>query len=522
MNISEFLNISSAVVPNRLAVIFEGRRISYDEMLGRVNRLVNVLAGLGVDRGDRVAILQVNCNEQIEVCFACAVLEAVYVPLNFRARSDELIHMINESSPKILLVGPRYIDMVSSFADKTTSVKSRISLEKPNKGWHYYDELMASASTQERSPVGQSDDVAMILFTAGTTGSAKGVMLSHESFSSYIFSNVDPADPEIEERNILTVPIHHVAGVQTAMSAVYGGRTLIIQRQFEPKEWMGLVEIEQVTRAMVVPTMLKVLMEHPDFHQHDLNSLEVITYGAAPMPIKLIKRAIHEFPRAKFINAFGQTETASTVTMLTTEDHNLIGSSEEIDQKLRRLSSIGKPLEDVEVRIVDEEGDAVIQGEVGEIVARGERLMKGYWNMPEVTGEIVRDGWLYTGDRGYSDEDGYIFLSGRSKDFIKRGGEMISPMEVEEVLCLHEGVDEAAVIGVPDVEWGERVCAVVVLRIGQTADEQDLIKHCRLRLASFKKPDSIVFVNKLPRNPLGKVLKRVLRERYGLPIAGDK
>ena len=518
MNTTEFLTIASAIVPDRLAMVFEGQRITYEEMQGRVNRLASALADLGVERGDRVATLQVNCSEQIEACFASANLDAVYVPLPFRARADELTHMINDSGPRVLLVGQRYMEMVSSVADELKSVQHFISLQGPKEGWHQYDGLMASASDEERSPEADGEDLAMILFTAGTTGSPKGVMLSHDSFSSYILSSVDPA--EVEERNILTVPLYHVAGVQSVMAAIYGGRTLIIQRQFEPKEWMELVEGEQATRAMMVPTMLKALMEHPDFHRHDLSSLKVITYGAAPMPLEVIKRAIQEFPGAQFINAFGQTETAATITMLPTEDHVLDGSPEEVEQKLRRLSSIGKPLEDVEVRIMDEEGNPVTQGDVGEIVARGARLMKGYWNMPEVTAETIRDGWLYTGDLGYLDEDGYIFLAGRSKDFIKRGGEMVSPQEVEQVLCSHPAVDEAAVIGVPDTDWGERVRAIVVLKAGRSASAERVVEHCRQRLASFKKPESVVFVGELPRNPLGKVLKGVLRDQYGQPIGG--
>ena len=230
------------------------------------------------------------------------------------------------------------------------------------------------------------------------------------------------------------------------------------------------------------------------------------------------KRAIDEFPQAHFINAFGQTETAATITMLPPEDHALDGTPQEVEKKLRRLSSIGKPLQDVDVRIVDEDGEPVAQGDVGEIVARGARLMKGYWNQAEATAEAIRGGWLYTGDMGYFDDDGYIFLSGRAKDFIKRGGEMISPEEVEQLLCSHPAIDEAAIIGVPDADWGERVRAVVVLKDGQAASEEDVIDYCRRRLASFKKPESVVFADALPRNPLGKVLKRELREQYGYPV----
>ena len=518
MNTTEFLTISSLIVPDRPAIIFEDMRLSYEELQDRVNRLANALADLGVEAGDRIAMLQVNTNEHVEVYFAAAKLDAVFVPLNFRARADELTYMINDSEPKVLILGIRYADLVRSFAGDLKTVQHYITLEGSVEGWHSYDDLIASASDDERFPEGDDDDLTILMFTAGTTGFPKGVMLGHGSFSSYILSNVTPADPEEEERNILTVPLYHIAGIQAVMSAIYGGRTLIIQRQFEPKGWMELVEKERANRAMMVPTMLKMLMDHPDFHKHDLSSLSVITYGAAPMPLEVIKRAIKEFPGMYFINAFGQTETAATITMLPPEDHILEGSAEEVEKKLRRLASIGKPLDDVEVRIVDEDGEPVTDGEVGEIVASGARLMKGYWHQETATAETLRGGWLYTGDLGYLDEDGYIFLSGRAKDFIKRAGEMISPEEVEQVLQSHPAIDEAAIIGIPDVNWGERVRAIVVLKQGQSAAEDEIVEYCRQRLSSYKKPESVVFTDELPRNPLGKVLKRVLREEFSQPI----
>ena len=521
MNTTEFLTIASAIVPDRLAMVFEDQRITYEQLSHRVDRLANALADLGVHSGDRIAMLQVNCNQHVEAYFATAKLDAVYVPLHFRSRADELAYMINDSAPTVLLVGRRYAELVHSLEGDLDSVRHYVALEEPVDGWHYYEGLVASGAGEERFPEAADDDLTMILFTAGTTGNPKGVMLSHQSFSSYILNNVTPADPEAEERNILSVPLYHIAGVQAVMSAIYGGRTLVIQRQFEAEQWMELVERERVDRAMMVPTMLKMLMDHPEFHKHDLSSLAVITYGAAPMPLEVIKRAISEFPGTHFINAFGQTETAATITMLPPEDHILEGSEAEIEKKLRRLSSIGRPLEDVEVRVVDEDGNPVATGEVGEIAARGSRIMKGYWHMEEATAETVRAGWLYTGDLGYLDDDGYIFLAGRAKDFIKRGGEMISPEEVEQVLHSHPSIDEAAIIGVPDVDWGERVRAIVVLKDGHSTSEEEIVEHCRDRLASFKKPESVVFIGELPRNPLGKVVKRVLRETYGQPITSD-
>ena len=352
MNTAEFLSIASAIVPDRLAVINGDRRITYSQLQERVNRLANALAGLGVGPGDRVAVLQVNCNQHIEAYFASAKLDAVYVPLQFRARADELAHIVNDCAPKVLLAGRRYVETVSSLAGRMDSVRHHVSLDGPGEGWHDYDDLLRSAPDDEPFPSGDDDDLTIIMYTAGTTGFPKGVMLSHGSFSSYILANVTPADPETEERNILTVPLYHVAGVQAVMAAIYGGRTLIVQGQFEAKEWMELVERERANRAMMVPTMLKVLMDHPDFHSHDLSSLEVITYGAAPMPLAVIERAIKEFPGSYFINAFGQTETASTITMLPPEDHVMEGSADELDKKLKRLTSIGKPLDEYSLETV--------------------------------------------------------------------------------------------------------------------------------------------------------------------------
>ena len=520
MNTTEFLNIASLIVPDRPAIVFEGARYSYAELKSRVNRLANALAEIGVGEGDRVAVLHVNSNEHVELCFATAQLDAVYAPLNFRARADELTFMVNDAQPKVLVAGNRYLDLVGSFVDDLADPPKLVCLEEPAEGWLFYDDLLAAAPDEERYPQGDGDDLTVLLYTSGTTSFPKGVMLSHDSFSSFILANVSPVDPDDEERNILTVPLYHIAGVQTVMSSIYGGRTLIVQRQFEAKQWLELVEAERANRAVMVPTMLKMLMDHEDFHNHDLSSLNIVTYGAAPMPFEVIKRAIQELPGVHFINAFGQTETAATITMLPPEDHILDGSEEEVERKLRRLTSVGKPLDDVEVQIVDEDANPVSEGEVGEIVASGPRLMKGYWKQEEATSETFRGGWLYTGDLGYMDEDGYIYLAGRSKDFIKRGGEMISPEEVEQVLHSHAAIEEAAIIGVPDIDWGERVRAVVVLKPGQAVEDAEIIEYCRQRLSSFKKPESVVFVDELPRNPLGKVLKRVLREEYDQPIEG--
>ncbi|HEU0022021.1 MAG TPA: AMP-binding protein [Dehalococcoidia bacterium] len=519
MNTTEFLTIASAIVPERPAFIFDGQRFSFAHLQQRVNRLASSLSQQGVEPGDRVATMQVNSHQSIEIYFAAAQLDAVYVPLNFRAKAEELDQMLGIAQPSMVFIGERYLPLVKGSLENGTLPSQRIVLlDAPAaSGYLAYDELLQSGQAEQiHFPTAEDEDTTVIMFTAGTTGLPKGVMLTHDSFSSYLLSNVSPADPDLEETNLLTVPFYHIAGLQAALAAVYGGRTVVVMRQFEPLEWLTLAHRHRANRAMLVPTMLKRLMDHPRFGEFDLSSLDVITYGAAPMPLPVIQQAIKKFPNARFINAFGQTETASTITMLPPEDHVLEGSPEVVARKLKRLTSIGVPLEDVEVMIVTEDGQPVATGEVGEIVARGPRMMKGYWQQEAATGAAIRSGWVYTGDLAYQDEDGYIYLAGRARDFIKRGGEMISPEEVEQALLSHPDVDDAAVIGIPDLEWGEAVTAVVVRR-STAVSEAALIEHCHQRLASFKRPSSVVFVDELPRNAMGKVLKRDLRERFGAP-----
>jgi len=519
MNTTEFLMITSSIVPDRPAIAFEGKKYTYGELSERVNRLANALADLGVQKGDMVAILQVNCNEYVEAYNAVAKLGAIFIPLNFRAKSDELEYMITNCEAKVLFVGERYVDMVNSIRPQIPQVKHFICLETKPEGMLNYEELLASASPEEVFAEIDDDDVTILMYTAGTTGRPKGVPLTHNSFSTYVLGNVTPVDIEIEETNLLTVPLYHVAGIQAVMAAIYGGRTLAMMRQFEVKDWMKTVQEEKANRAMLVPTMLKRVIDDPDFDNYNLSSLKVITYGAAPMPFEVIKKAIDVFPGVMFINAFGQTETASTITTLGPEDHVITGTDEEKAKKLRRLqSSIGRPMEDVEVKIVDEQGNEVPLGEVGEILARGPRVMSGYWKDAEKTAKaLTEDGWLRTSDKGYVDEEGYIYLAGRGDDMIIRAGENISPEEVEDILYAHPKIDEVAVIGVPDPEWGQEPKAVVVLKKGETATPEEIMEFCRQRLSSFKRPRYVAFVDELPRTSTGKVLKRVLREQYGEP-----
>ena len=522
MNTTEFLDISSAICPDRPAIIFEGRRYTFTELNERVNKLADALSKLGIQKGDRVAILQVNCNQYVEAYFATAKVGGIFVPLNFRAKQAELTHMLNNAEPNVLLVGERYIEMVNSMKPDLTSVKHYISIDGKAEGMLSYEDLLDSGSPEEKTFADiNDDDTTVLMYTAGTTGMPKGVPQDHNGYTVYVLQNVEPPNPDVAETNLLTMPLYHVAGMQAMLSATYGGRTIALMRQFESKEWFETAQREKVTRAMLIPTMLKRIVDDPDFSKYDLSNLRVITYGAAACPFEVLKKALEVFPDRAFINAFGTTETASTVAALSPEDYVFTGKeTEEVkEKKLRRLSSsIGKALDDVEVQVRDEEGRVLPTGQGGEIVIKGPRIMKGYWKDEERTAKaFTKDGWYRTGDTGYFDEEGYIYLTGRADDLIVRGGENISPEEVENVLYTHPKIEEAAVIGVPDQEWGQQPRAVVVLKKGQTTTPEEMIEYCRERLAGFKRPRSVVFVDQLPKTSTGKIMRKTIREQHGKP-----
>jgi acyl-CoA synthetase (AMP-forming)/AMP-acid ligase II len=512
----DILTIAAAIVPDRTAITFDGGTTTFEGLAARANRLANALAERGVAAGDRVAVINVNTPQHIELYFAAARLDAIYVPLNFRDRAEELRFPLEHTAPKVIMTGSRYVALIDELRP-TLDSDTLIVVDGPAAdGWLAYEDVLSAGPEDEvRFPEGDPGNTAVLLFTAGTTGRPKAVMLSHLSFTEFMLTNVEPPDPDVEERTVMSMPIHHIAGLQAALASVYGGRSMVLERQFEAGEWMGLVEGNQVSRALMVPTMLKQVLDHPDFASRDLSSLRVITYGGASMPPTLVERAIFAFPGAQFINAFGQTETGSTIAMVPPEDHVLEGPPDVVAKHRKHLASIGKPLPDVEVRVVDEEGVDVAIETTGEIIARGPRLMSGYWGQADATAETIRGGWLYTGDLGYLDEDGYVYLEGRAKDFIKRGGEMVAPEEVENIIHAIDGVAECAVIGLPDETWGERVVAVVVLEPGASLAEDAVKLACQEHLAGFKRPQDVIVVAALPRNALGKVLKRELRETYG-------
>ncbi len=406
----------------------------------------------------------------------------------------------------MVLTEARYVELIE--ASRPETLEHVVQLDD---GWR---ERLDAA--EELFEIEEVDDRALciLLYTSGTTSMPKGVMLTHGALTDYVMNRSEPADGEDHGRMLLAAPLYHIAGVTSMLGALYSGRTVVIVPQFDAAEWLRLVGAQRVTHAFLVPTMVAHLIEHPQFGEYDLSTLEVVTYGAAPMPPAIIRKALELFPPSVgFSQAYGQTETNSTVTVLTPEDHRLIGTDEEVADKVRRLGSVGRAVEDVEVRIVGLDDRVLGPGEIGEVQLRSGRQMTGYWGSGSSrTAETIdTEGWIHTGDLGYVDEGGYLFLGGRAGDQIIRGGENVAPEEVEAVLYEHPDVVEAGVVGVEDEEWGERVLAVVVRRPGSELDEAGLQAFCREHLAAFKRPDTIIFLERLPRTSTGKLLRRDLR-----------
>ncbi len=512
MNAVSFLSLPAGIVPDQEALVSGEHRFTYAETWTRVRRLAGALARLGAGRGTRIAALDVNSHRYVEAYYATAMLGGVFIPLNYRAKPPELEHMLGTGNARILLVGERYLDMVEALRPRLPALEVLVGLDGPTRGHPGYEELCAAAREQEEEAEVEDQDTTILMYTSGTTALPKGVMLTHHDFTAYVTANVELADGTPRGAALLCVPLYHIAGATNMMTTLWTGRRLVLIPQFEPRAWLDVVEREGITHAFLVPTMVKKLLDEPDLERRDLSRLEILSYGGAAMPFPVVRRAIERFPRnVGFVNAFGQTETTSTLTILGPEDHRLEGTPAEVEKRTKRLTSIGRPLPDVEVQIVGDDGRTLAPGEVGEICVRTPRVMKGYAGSAE--SPLVRDGWLPTRDMGWMDEDGYVYVAGRKDDMIIRGGENIAPAEVEAVLQSHPAVEEAAVIGLPDLEWGQRVAAFVVLRPGASATAEALGTFCRERLASFKKPELFEFVPELPKNQMGKILRRDLRAK---------
>lgn len=513
MNTVNFVTIPSSIVPDQEILVFGAERLTYADLNDRVARLSTVFKQLGLKPRDVIAVLDTNSNLYIECYYGAAKAGLTFLPLNYRAKDAELEYMINTADAKVLLVGERYLDLIARIQPRLKPGKI-VALGEGAKGLARLADLVKNAEPDESEAEVEDEDISILMYTSGTTSLPKGVMLRFRDFAAYVTANVEMADGTDRGVALVCVPFYHIAGTTAYMTNIWTGRKLIVMPQFDAKSWLDIVQRERVTHAFVVPTMMKQIIDEPAFAKTDLASLTNLAYGGAQMPVQVIRHAIEVFPKnVGFVNAYGQTETTSSLTVLGPDDHRLQGTPEEIELKLKRLNSIGKPLPDVEIRVRDEDGKFLPRGQVGEIIIRTPRIMKGYAGREDDA--RLPDGWRATGDLGWLDDDGYVFFAGRKDDMIIRGGENIAPAEIETVLMSHPGVEECAVIGVPSVEWGQTVKAFVVARTGHQVGAPELEDFCRSRLASFKRPESIEFIDALPKNPLGKILRKDLRAPAG-------
>ena len=513
MNTAEFLTISASIVPDRVAITDPDDSCTYTELQSRVNGLAHAFKGLEIGKGHNVGVMAVNCTAFVEIYYASSTVGATFVPLNFRAKTEELTYMINASEVDVLFISERYYPILQEIRSALKTVEHIYTLGFRAEGLSTFEELRDQGADEPTFTDVDDDDASLIIYTSGTTALPKGVVLTHKTLSAYVLNTQNPPDPTGEQDNTLvSVPMFHIAGATTMLGSMFGGRKLVILPQFDPQAWLQIVEKERVTHAFVVPTMLKRVMEADDFGSYDISSLQLITYGAAPMPFEVVQRAMDVFD-CGLMNAYGQTESTSTMTYLDPDDHRLDGTPEENELKLKRLHSVGRPMPDLEVAILTPDGTRLPTGEDGEICIRGDRVMREYQGREEETAEAIVGGWLRTGDIGYLDEDNYLFITGRLKDVIIRAGENISPGEVEIALEDHPSIAEAAVIGVSDVDWGEIVKAFVVGVGGEQISDEDLTTHVKTKLASYKAPAVYEWIDELPRNHLGKLLKNELRDR---------
>jgi fatty-acyl-CoA synthase len=503
VGLAEWFSRRTRRAPGRLALTFEGSAWTYGQMQERIERLSAVFAAGGVRPGDRVAYLGLNDPQVMVAMFATARLGAIFVPLNFRLSGAELAYCINDSGSHTLMVGEEHIDIIDAVRGEL-QCRRFIHRGAGAPGWESADALMAAVDHPAGIPASVpsvADDVALIMYTSGTTGRPKGAMLTHGNFFFDCINEGHGFDMASTDVTLNFAPMFHVSGMlcTTLVTLMVGGH-LILQRNFEPKAVLDAIAQYRVTVTFGVPAMLLFISQHPDFEKADLSTLRGISVGGAPMPEPLLRLYLNLGIQAN--QGYGLTETSAMVTSL------------DSDRAFDKLGSCGTLPLMTELKIIDANGETVTQaGAAGEICVRGANVTVGYWNNPVATAAaFTSDGWFRTGDVGYVDDEGFLYICDRLKDMVITGGENVYPAEVESVLYDHPAVAEVAVIGAPDAQWGERVVAVVAPKPGCAVTLDELREFAQDRLARSKLPRELRLIDALPRNPTGKVLKGSLRE----------
>ena len=508
MLVGDLLTRAAKWYAHKTATVYEDTRLTYGDLNCRTNAVANALLAFGIKPQERIAIICQNSHHYLEVVFACAKIGAVATNLNWRLSAKELGVLLNHSDAKVIFFSKKYEHLLEQLRKELISDIRFVAIGGAIEGAMDYENLIGTHTAEEPDIRIADDDTVFQMYTSGTTGMPKGVMLTHRNVISHAVNTIIELQLQRDLVYLNILPLFHVA-IYVPINCVFVGGTNVLLSDFEPGEVLATIEKERVTCIGCVPSIVKFLIEHPKFDQYDLSSLQLVSYAAAPMPVPLLKQAISKL-KCDFAQVFGMTETSPVTHILIPEEHAVEGP----EYKVRRLGSVGRPIINVQSKVVDDQGNECPVGVVGEVVDAGDTIMKGYYKMPEATAETIKNGWLHTGDMGYLDEHGYLYLADRKKDMIISGGENIYPTEVEMCILQMDGIADVAVIGVPDKNWGELVKAIVVRKPGAAVTAEDVIEHCRASIAGYKKPKSVDFVEVLPRNAMGKIQKNILREPY--------
>ena len=491
--------------PDAPAIVHAGRTTTYAALDRAASRVANGLITEGVHPQVRVAHLDKSSNLFFELFFGAAKANAVMVSVNWRLAPPEVLHIVNDAEAELLFVGEEFFPVIDKIRDQLKTVRKIVTMGSTHPAWEPFEEWRdRHAPTDPALPV-RPDDTAVQFYTSGTTGLPKGAELTNANFTWMLplWTETWLLGPGVP--NLICLPMFHIGGAGWGIAGLFSGATNHVVREFVPVEILRIIEHEQLQVMLLVPAMILFLVQAPQIRETRLESLRLIVYGAAPIPAELLRQALEIFP-CGFQQVYGLTETTGAITLLPPHDHD--------PGDLRKLLSCGYAQKGVELRIVGEDGRDLPVGEVGEIAVRSPQIMGGYWRLPEATERAIQGDWFFTGDAGYLDDKGYLYIYDRVKDMIVSGGENIYPAEVESALFGHPDVADVAVIGVPDERWGEAVKAIVVKKPDAEVTAAALIAWARERIAGYKLPKSVDFVDALPRNPTGKILKRELRNPY--------
>lgn len=508
MNLGNIITRAASYWPDNLAVIDKDRRFTYREFEERTNRLASGLKALGFPEGTHIGMQGWNCAEMPEIEVACYKAGYVKVPVNARLSTDETVQVANDGLPEVFIAGPEHTEALAPRRSEMKSVKYLVGFGT-DAGDISYEEVLARGSAIHAHANPDDDATAVLHYTSGSSGVLKAAMQTYGNRRALVRKLIATPFARLENDDVIAHvgPVTHASGMQMMGVFRVGGCNLMKNR-FDVDDLLSTVEREKVTRLMLVPTMVNRIVNHPDVGKYDISSLRSVTYGAAPMAPAVVEKAMGVFGPI-LAQGYGAGETSSFVTVLTEKDH-----VDALKNNPARLGSCGRCYFETDVQVLNDEGKPVGPGEVGEIVVKGPDVMKGYFNAPEITAEAMRDGAYLTGDLAVVDDEGYIFIVDRKKEMIISGGFNVYPSEVEKVLYKHDAVYEAAVVGVPDEEWGEAVKAVIVLKPGASLTADQAMAYCKENLPGFKRPRSVDFMDELPKNANGKVVRRQVRDRY--------